>query len=180
MKISPDREAERQNGGTTHPPTNQMHHPASRLVLPRGLAPELSNEISKDADPLWHRLTLGADEADRTCLFHPVGKDVDQTSCFQFVRDAPNLAQGNAKPCHIPCPQGDAPATVFTAEFDLLRDEGEDYARSLKRAGVPVTLKRWPGQIHDFTLMQGALAEADTALEEAGQALRAAMSDQSR
>jgi len=74
---------------------------------------------------------------------------------------------------------GLAPATVFTAEFDLLRDEGEDYGRSLKRAGVPVTLKRWPGQIHDFTLMQGAVADADTALTEAGQALRTALGDQS-
>ncbi|MFG1372981.1 alpha/beta hydrolase [Xanthobacter oligotrophicus] len=74
---------------------------------------------------------------------------------------------------------GLAPATVFTAEFDVLRDEGEDYARSLKCAGVPVTLKRWPGQIHDFTLMQGAVADADTALAEAGQALRTALGDQS-
>lgn len=63
------------------------------------------------------------------------------------------------------------PATVFTAEFDVLRDEGEDYARSLMRAGVPVRLKRWEGQIHDFALLRGSVDDADTALREAAAAL---------
>ena len=62
-------------------------------------------------------------------------------------------------------------ATVFTAEFDVLRDEGEDYARSLARAGVPVRLKRWEGQIHDFILLRGSVDDADTALREAASAL---------
>jgi len=64
------------------------------------------------------------------------------------------------------------PATIFTAEFDVLRDEGEDYAWSLKRAGVPVKMMRWPGQIHDFTLMQGIIDDADVALSEAASTLR--------
>jgi acetyl esterase len=63
------------------------------------------------------------------------------------------------------------PATVFTAEFDVLRDEGEDYAQSLARAGVPVRLKRWDGQIHDFTLLRGKVSDADIALREAATAL---------
>jgi len=63
------------------------------------------------------------------------------------------------------------PATVFTAEFDVLRDEGEDYARALERAGVPVYLKRWDNQIHDFTLLHGPVDDADVALREAATAL---------
>jgi acetyl esterase len=45
------------------------------------------------------------------------------------------------------------PAFVIVDENDVLRDEGEAYARRLTEAGVPTTSVRYNGTIHDFMLL---------------------------
>jgi acetyl esterase len=49
-------------------------------------------------------------------------------------------------------------ALIVAAENDVLRDEGECYARKLARAGVRVTSTRYNGTIHDFVVLN-ALAD---------------------
>jgi acetyl esterase len=69
-------------------------------------------------------------------------------------------------PYHAELPAGLAPAYVATAGFDPLRDEGEAYARRLTEAGVDVTLRRFPDQIHGFLQIVGVGRRSRAAVEE--------------
>ncbi len=67
-------------------------------------------------------------------------------------------------------------ALVAVDENDVLRDEGEAYARKLSQGGVRVTSVRYNGTIHDFALLnpisetpavRAAIAQATAALRSA-------------
>jgi acetyl esterase len=64
------------------------------------------------------------------------------------------------------------PALILTAEYDSLRDDGEEYARRLQAAGVPVQLKRYEGAIHGFFQMAGVLGIGRSAIEDAARYVR--------
>ncbi|MBM4266464.1 MAG: alpha/beta hydrolase [Deltaproteobacteria bacterium] len=66
------------------------------------------------------------------------------------------------------------PATVITAEFDPLRDEGEAYGERLRAAGVPTEIRRWDGVIHGFFGMTMGLEKGRDAMQYAARQLRSA------
>ncbi|MFP6640545.1 MAG: alpha/beta hydrolase, partial [Myxococcota bacterium] len=87
----------------------------------------------------------------------------------------PNAAAGQnplASPLRATDLAGLPSATVMTAEFDPLRDEGESYAQRLQEAGVETQLIRYDGLFHGFFGMGMVIDQAGDAMQEAGQALR--------
>ena len=130
-------------------------------------------------------------------LFYPVtDADFDTPSYTQFA-DGPWLTkramqwfwdaylpdpalrkQPTATPLNASLDQlaGLPEALVIVDENDVLRDEGEAYARKLSNAGVRVTSTRYNGAIHDFVMLnaladtpatRGAIAQAVGALRGA-------------
>jgi acetyl esterase len=64
------------------------------------------------------------------------------------------------------------PALIIIGEFDPLRDDGIAYARKLEAAGNDVVLSDYPGMVHPFFSMGGAVDAGRAAMEEATAALR--------
>lgn len=129
-------------------------------------------------------------------LFYPVTDDISQNSSYQAYGNGPWLTTNAMHfflDAHYPkAVRNDAlafplkasverlkglpPATVIVAENDLLRDEGEAYARKLDEAGVAVSSTRYNGVIHDFVMLNGvadspatraAIAQGNAALRKA-------------
>jgi acetyl esterase len=61
-----------------------------------------------------------------------------------------------------------APATVITAEYDPLRDEGDAYAAKLAAAGVTVDAACAPGMVHGFFSMLEMIPDALPWIERGG------------
>lgn len=77
-----------------------------------------------------------------------------------------------AAPLKAPDLSGLPPAFIMTAEYDVLRDEGEMYARRLRDAGVRVTCKRYQGMMHGFIIRPKILDKGKQGLADAAEALR--------
>ena len=94
----------------------------------------------------------------------------------QYVGDG-DWTGPRVSPLHAPgeALAGLPPALVITAEYDPLRDEGEAYATRLAAAGVEVTTTRYDQMIHGFFSMRDLVPEGKAAVDQACEALRAAL-----
>ena len=84
-------------------------------------------------------------------------------------------AEPRLAPLRTPDLAGAPPAWIGVAEYDVLTEEGLDYAAALQAAGVPVTLRRYEGVMHGFARQYGIVDVADGAIHDAAQALTASL-----
>ncbi|MBV7476584.1 alpha/beta hydrolase [Pseudomonas sp. PDM31] len=107
---------------------------------------------------------------------HFLTKGMMQWFWDNYTTNPAERAQIHASPLNASADQlkGLPAALVQTAEFDVLRDEGEEYARHLDAAGVPVTAVRYNGMIHDFGLLNplSSIPEVKAAVRQAALELK--------
>jgi acetyl esterase len=95
-----------------------------------------------------------------------VGYGLDAAGMARFLdlyAGAADRADPRLAPLRTADLAGVAPATMITAECDVLRDEGEAYAGRLAEAGVDVALRRFDGVVHSFFVLPEIFDAADEA-----------------
>ena len=91
----------------------------------------------------------------------------------QYLNGPDDIHDWRASPALVENLAGLPPAYLLTAGADPLRDEGDEFAKRLKEAGVPVTYRSFPGQFHGFFTMGKLLPQAIVAAREIGVWLKA-------
>jgi len=114
-------------------------------------------------------------------MTHPSHREPETSALLthtviQWFRDhylgASDGEHWKASPARVDKLAGLPPAFVLTAGADPLRDEGDEYAKRLGEAGVPVVHRTYPGQFHGFITMGKLLPKAGVALREIGEWLK--------
>ena len=122
------------------------------------------------ASPAIHEFDSYAENAEgyfleRASMDWFYGHYVDSPAHARNAYLAPLLASDHA---------GLPPASVVTAGFDPLRDEGIEYAEVLREADVAVSHHHYEGMIHAFIGLSGYMSPGDDALDDLAADLRAA------
>lgn len=96
---------------------------------------------------------------------YPLTKDMMDWFMSHWLAQPSDASAVLASPLREPDLAGLAPAFVVTAGFDVLRDEGQEYAQRLEAAGVPTTYRCFDTLPHAFTALSGLVPAAGVANE---------------
>ena len=90
----------------------------------------------------------------------------------QYLAEPSLASHAHVSPLRMDTPVGLPAAYVMVAEFDVLRDEGEAFARRLEASGIETVMRCQAGMNHGFLKYTGTIEEADAAMEDACRWLR--------
>jgi acetyl esterase len=90
-----------------------------------------------------------------------------------YLDDPGQAASPYVSPLLAPDLSGLPPAYVMSAEYDMLRDDGERYVERLREAGVPATFSLQPGHVHFSAALTKVMPSARAWRDEAIGVLRA-------
>jgi acetyl esterase len=82
-----------------------------------------------------------------------------------YLNQSDQGALAYASPARSKSLNGLPRATIITAEYDPLRDEGKNYADKLEADGVATTYKMYQGMFHGFTSFINMLEQADQSID---------------
>ena len=115
----------------------------------------------------------GDSNSHRTCGERFLLTEADMTWFrTHYLNDVGEIDDPRASPLRATDLSGVAPALIFTAGFDPLRDEGQAYGERLRAAGVKVIDREFETLIHGFVGMRGALHAAARAMDDMVAGLR--------
>ncbi|WP_426404975.1 alpha/beta hydrolase [Streptomyces sp. R-07] len=108
---------------------------------------------------------------------YPLPREAVRAYWRQYVVDPRQWNEPTAAPLRASSAElaGLPPALVVTAEADVTRDEAEEYANRLRRAGVAAIATRFQGTVHDFASLTALRTSPPTlaAVRLGGEFLRA-------
>ena len=138
-----------------------------------------------------HARDFDGPDIDAQCLLYPITDHELDTDSYAENADGPLLSRADmewfwdqylrspvdaANPYAAPLRAKDftdlPPATVVTAGFDPLRDEGVAYAERLADAGVAVDHHHYPGMAHGFLSLTDGVTTADEGMDAVAEWLR--------
>ena len=151
-------------------------------------AQQLRNQLPGQAPTIFHQVLVYPivdAEPDRWASYREFADGFAMTAADmrwyldQYVPRQSDRSDPRVAPIRTPDLSRLPAATIITAECDVLRDEGEAYARKLADAGVPVRHRRFDGMFHPFFRLAGALDAAREARTWVAESLRDAFSSDS-
>lgn len=120
--------------------------------------------------PLSHRFDTGSyAEHAEDCLLTATAM---RWYWRQYLRDAEDGESPLAAPARAESLAGLPPATIVTAEYDPLRDEGEAFGRRMTEQIAGSIVRRYDGVMHGFLGMSGAVAKSDQCMAFLGARLQ--------